>query len=418
MPAPTQHTFSPRGHDLDNNDNFTPDGRYVLFDCRETIGPGIEHCTAIGMLDTHTGEELPVYELQAFSTGANAAPGIGAASFSPDGENIIFIHGPRLEDVPARGPYAKPNRTGALVRRDTPGQLHWLEMRDVATNRNTTPGAHRGGTHRHEYSRDGRRIGFTYDDFLLSQYDRTIGYMEQHPAAPDGYSHYFALIVPVVPMGSAKPGELEKAWGDSWVDAAGTMRAFIGKVREEDGSYQQSLFVADVPSTIDITTANAGSATRYPSPPAGITIRRLTHAWAEGIVRGAPDGQRIAYYAKDAQGRQQLFIINTDGSNERQVTNLESEVKGIDGGLRWHPTGDYLLGLSDGAVFTVDVREENFSKLRWLTAPGGYTKLAISPDGAKAWFCGADPRAADDARYRNYAGRPYLQLFSTPFLAP
>lgn len=418
MPTPTQHTFSPRGHDLDNNDNFTPDGRYVLFDTRETIGPGIEHCTAIGMLDTRTGEELPVYELNAYATGAQAAPGVGAASFSPDGESIIFIHGPLLDEVPARGPYAKPNRTGALVRREAPGAVHWLEMRDVASNRDTTPGAHRGGTHRHEYSRDGRRIGFTYDDFLLPQYDRTIGYMEAHPHAPTGYSHYFAIILPVVPIGTAQPGDVERAWGDSWVDPAGTQRAFIGKVRDEGGSYQQSLFVADIPASVDVTTADAGSATRFPSPPRGISVRRLTHGWAEGVVRGAPDGKRVAYYGKDDDGRQQLFVINADGHNNRQVTQLDSEVKGIDGGLRWHPSGDYLLGLSNGAVFAVSVREKDFGALRWLTAPGAYTKLAVSPDGTTAWFCGPDPKGLNDPAYQNYANLPYLQLFSVPFAAP
>jgi hypothetical protein len=419
MPAVVQHTFSPRGHDLDNNDNFTPDGRYVLFDTRETMGPGIEHCTAIGILDTQSGEELPLYELSAFAVGERAAPGIGAASFSPDGENAIFIHGPRLEEVAVRGPYGKPNRTGALVRRDAPGVVHWLEMRDVATGRDTTPGAHRGGTHRHEYARDGRRIGFTYDDFLLPQYDRTVGYMEPHAAAPQGYSHYFAVIVPVVPKGTAKPGELEKAWGDSWVDAAGTRRAFIGKVKEADGSYQQSLFVAEIPVDVDITTADAGNATRYPAPPKGISIRRITHDWAEGVVRASPDGTRIAYYGKDAAGRQQLFVVPVEGdASPRQVTQLDTEVPGIDGGLRWHPGGDYLLGLSAGAVFTVSVRDEDFGKLRWLTEPGGYAKLAIAPDGKRAWFSGPDPRGAEDARYRNYAGLPFWQLFSVAFTAP
>jgi len=276
MPPVTQWTFSPRGHDLDNNDNFTPDGRYVVFDTRETIGPGIEHCTGIGMLDTATREELPLYEVHYFRTGAEAAPGIGAVSFSPDGESVIFIHGPLLEETAVRGPYAKPNRTGALVYRTRPGEVHWVDKRDVAADRDTTPGAHRGGTHRHEYSRDGSRIGFTYDDLLMPEYDRTVGWLEPHPRAPLGASHWFAILVPTVPKDTAQTGELERAWGDSWVDAAGTMRAFIGKVREADGTYQQSLFVARVPKEVDITTADAGGPGRYPKPPQGITVQRLT----------------------------------------------------------------------------------------------------------------------------------------------
>ena len=87
------------------------------------------------------------------------------------------------------------------------------------------------------------------------------------------------------------------------------MRAFIGKVREPDGSYQESLFVVDVPADVDITTADSGSATRFPSPPKGVNIRRLTHTKAEGIVRGTVEGDRIAYYAPVADGTTQVFIV-------------------------------------------------------------------------------------------------------------
>lgn len=419
MQPVTQWTFSPRGHDLDNNDNFTPDGRYVLFDARETIGPAIEHCSFIGMLDTHTREELPLYELTMFRVGAEAAPGVGAASFSPDGSNVIFIHGPLLEETAMRGPYAKPNRRGALVHRDRPGEIHWLDLRDVATDRDTLPGAHRGGTHRHEYSRNGRRIGFTYDDFLLPAYDRTVGYLEAHPDAPGGVSHWFAVLVPVVPKGTSKVGEIERAWGDSWVDAEGTMRAFIGSVREADGSLQQSLFVVDIPADLDITTADAGGPDRYPTSPLGITVRRVTHGWAEGVVRGSPDGSQIAYYGKDDNGKQQLFVVPADGSAPpRQVTDLPGEVVGIDGGLRWHPSGHWLAGISEGNIFTVSVREEDFGKIRWITEGGAWAKLAISPDGETFFFNGPDPRGEIDPNYRNYANLPYWQIFSTPFVRP
>jgi hypothetical protein len=419
LPPITQWTFSPRGHDLDNNDNFAPDGRYVLFDARETIGPAIEHCTSIGMLDTRTKEELPLYEITAYQTGAQAAPGVGAASFSPDGSNLIFIHGPLLHEVAERGPYAKPNRRGALVYRDRPGEVHWLDARDVATDHDTTPGAHRGGTHRHEYSRNGQRIGFTYDDFLLPHYDRTIGYLEAHPNAPEGVSHWFAVIVPVVPKGTAKPGEIERAWGDSWVNAEGTLRAFIGQVREADGSYQQSLFVADIPTSVDITTANAGGPDRYPTPPAGITVRRLTQGWAEGVVRGSHDGTRVAYYGKDAHGKQQLFVVPADGSAPpRQVTNLPTEVVGIDGGLRWHPSGQFLFGITSGDIFVVSLREDDFGRATLLTSGGEYAKLAVSPDGGTLYFCGPDPRGVSDPAYQNYAGKPYWQIFSIPFQLP
>ena len=228
-------------------------------------------------MEIATGAETVLCEAKEFVTGAKAAPGIGATSFIPSENKVICIHGPNLEEVPVRGYYGKPNRQGTIVDADGKGGLVWLDKRDIDTSRDTIPGAHRGGSHRHEYTLDGKRVGFTYDDFILTKYERTIGYCEtNHPKAPKPATGYFALLVPVVPTGTAKPGELEHAAADSWIGEHGLMRGFIGKVKEEDGSYTDSLFVVDVPANVDITTANSGSATRFP------------HA-AQGYLHSAPD---------------------------------------------------------------------------------------------------------------------------------
>src|SRR6185295_17304561 len=101
------------------------------------------------------GRETIIYA-PPFSTSELAAPGLGAVSFHPRQDKVAFIHGPPLELLPTRGPYAKTNRTGAEVRADGSQQLQWLDYRDVATDRDTLPGAHRGGTHSHQYSRSGQ----------------------------------------------------------------------------------------------------------------------------------------------------------------------------------------------------------------------------------------------------------------------
>ena len=410
MPEVQQLTHTPHGHDLDNNDNITPDGRYAIYDTRETIGPGIEHSTAIEMLDLETGEEIVLYDVGEYRTGADAAPGVGAVSLSPEGKEAAFIHGPPLDHTDARGPYAKTNRQGAMLRLDTPGVVNWLDHRDVDTGRDTLPGAHRGGTHRHEYSRAGsNRIGFTYDDHLLRQYGRTIGYMEPHADAPGGASHWFAILVRTTPEADAKPGDILTALGDSWVNSEGSMRAFIGTIVEADGSTQQSLFVADVPLSVDIATSDAGGPMRFPSPPEGVTIRRLTTDWADGIVRGSPDGKRIAYYGKDDDGVRQLFVINADGTDNRQVTSIGQD---IEQSLRWHPGGEALIAISGGDVLTAGLRDENFGEVRWLTRGGDYSKLVVAPDGKSLLFNGPAPGiASDGSPGLNYAGEGFLQIF-------
>jgi hypothetical protein len=424
-----QLTFSAQNHELDNNDNFSPDGQYLCYDTRETLGPGIDNGQTIEIVTVATGRETVLYKPSASVIGSRPAPGIGAASFSGAENKLAFIHGPLVEELGERGPYGKPNRTGAeLIAREDAAPvdgkypLQWLDKRDIATDRDTLPGAHRGGTHRHEYTRDGKRIGFTYDDFLLPQYGRTIGYMERNANAPAPASHYFALLAPVAPAGTAKPGELEKAVGDSWVDSRGRMRAFVGTIRNEDGvTYEDSLFVADIPDSVDITSADSGAATRYPAPPRGVTIRRLTHDWACGVVRGAPDGTRIAYYAKDAQGLTQIFMIAADGSDRAedpakrpvQATFLP---RGTDNGLRWHPSGNSIYCISDNAIVTTCVVPgARFGESVYLTPrvdmPKRYA-LAVSPDGRTLAYNKQVPTVDKEGKpARNYADLDFSQIF-------
>lgn len=423
----TEHqlTFAPRNHMLDNNDNFSPNSRHLVYDTRETVGPGIENCLSIESVEIATGAQTVLYAPEDVLTGAQAAPGIGAVSHSPVRREAAFIHGPLVSEVAARGHYSKTNRRGAVVPTDGSQRLAWLDYRDTATDRPTRPGAHRGGTHRHEYTRDGARIGFTYDDHLLPQYGRTIGYMEPHRNAPGGASHWFAVLVLVVPEAEAQPGDIVMAHGDSWVDARGTMRAFIGKVMEEDGSFQESLFVADIPRGVDITTAGAGTATRYPSPPEGVTIRRLTNTWAGGIVRGSPDGARIAYYADYHDGSRQIYIIPSDGADDhpdprKHPQMISSFEAGAGPGLRWHPTGNSIACFSNhGLAIIVSRPGQRFGETQWLIPRGGDTvrdQLVWSPDGRWLAYCKAVPfHDADGAHRTAYDGADFTQIFVVEF---
>ncbi|MEN8119713.1 MAG: DUF3748 domain-containing protein [Bacteroidota bacterium] len=365
-----QITFSEKNHALDNNDNFSPDDKFLCYDTRIT---DLANCKSIEKVEIKTGIETVLWKPESIS-GELAAPGVAAVSYHPSENKVIFIHGPFLDEVKERGYYNIRNRTAVEVSADGKQNMLKVDMRDHLTDKPTINGAHRGGTHRHEYSRDGNKIGFTYDDFLNQDYDRTIGYMEANGNAPKGYSHYFALLVKPVKKGESKPGEIEKASSDSWVDSVGRMRAFIGKVRAENGvDYENSLFVAEIPDSVDVTTANSGNNTEYPTPPRGIKVRRLTHDKnADGIVRGSYDGKKIAYFSLDTNGIKQVFFIPVDGSDlisdadkqPKQVTFFDENANH----LRWHPSDNWIFSITDGNIAVTYVgNNNNFGRTFLLT---------------------------------------------------
>lgn len=428
QPGEFQVTFTPINHALDNNDNFSPDNRFLVYDTRETLGGGIGNCTSIQKVEIATGKESVVYAPQPVIVHASRmAPGLGAASYSPVADEVVFIHGPFVSETPALGFYGTTNRRGAVAAADGSGRVYFLDARDV-TNEVTTPGAHRGGTHRHEYSLDGKRVGFTYDDHLLTPagYGRTVGMMVPHPKAPAGATHWTVLLVPIVPTAQARPGELDRAADDSWIGAKGLMRGFIGRVKEADGTFVSSLFVVDIPEEVDVTTADAGTKTRFPSPPKGVTIRRLTHTPAAGIVRGSHDGTRVAYYATAPEGTRQVFIIPARGSDRDpdpamrplQATFLE---KPATGGLRWHPSGNSVAVLSDNGVVVTCVKPGPlFGVSYFLTQHGSglppAEALVWSRDGRLLAFNRRVPTAdAQGNLVKDFNNRDFRQIFITSF---
>lgn len=369
-----QITFTPKTHSLDNNDNFSPDGKYLCYDTRGMVfNTNLANSKSIEKVEIATGKETILWEPKSVS-GENGAPGVAAVSYHPTDNKVIFIHGPLLEEVAERGFYDIRNRTGVIVSADGSGIVTKVDMRDASIDGPTILGAQRGGTHRHEFSRDGKRIGFTYDDFLQQDYDRTIGYMEAHENAPEGYTCYFTVLLKPVKKGSSKPGEIEKAYGDSWVDYEGGQRAFIGKVRASNGvDYETSLYIAEIPNGTDITTTDSGNKDTYPLPPKGIKIRRLTHSTSdEGIVRGSYDGKRIAYLSDDENGIKQVFVIPTDGfdthedveKRPKMVTNYKSDASNI----RWYASDNWVFSISDGKVYASNVGNHiDFGKTFLLT---------------------------------------------------
>ncbi len=354
-------------HDLDSNDNFSPDDEWLVYDTRTTEG-GIGANGKIEKIHLKTGKKVVLYQLeqnQAFG------PGVGAVSYSHSNNEVVFIHG--LLNCSPEQPYEQWRRSGVIIQDDKPGEPIFMDARDISFP--FTVGALRGGTHRHEFSGDGQWIGYTYNDAIMKKLEdstgvthnlRTIGVSKKHhqvivPESKDGENFtgewFSALVVRVVPDPSPGSDEISKAAGDSWVGHYGYLksdgatqraRAFIGTTTNKKGEQIDEVYIVDIPEDITIPGDGPleGTETTMPAPPMGTQQRRLTftsnnkYPGCEGIVRSSYGGSMLAYLAQDDQNVKQVFTISPWGGEPVQRTFHDSDVQG---GVRWHPKGHSLV---------------------------------------------------------------------------
>ena len=399
-----QLTFDPRNHYLDNNDNFSPDEQWLVYDTRKGVpGPPVREIGAnsnIEKVNVKTGEIVVLYETE---NQTEYGPGVGAASYHPTENKVVCMHG--LMNCNAERPYWYWRRTGVLVDESQPGVPIFLDARDATLP--FTPGALRGGTHRHEWSADGQWIGFTYNDAIMAAIEertgepvnlRTIGAaasslgpvkVDCDPERENNDGLWFsALVVKVV--GHPKPGsdEISRAFSDAWVGTKGyrkpdgtwqRARAFLGKVRDRQGKELVEVFVVDIPNRIDIPGDEGpleGTETTMPMPPKGSKQRRLTRTENRKYpgavteprhwVRSSSDGSRISYLAKDDNGIVQVFFVSPLGGEPVQVTHHSWPIQST---VRWNPNGEEICYVCDNSIYICDVgKRASFGKARRMTA--------------------------------------------------
>jgi hypothetical protein len=398
-----QLTFEPRNHYLDNNDNFSPDDQWLVYDMRKVV-PGspmreIGGNSNIEKVNVNTGEIVVLYETE---NQTEYGPGVGAASYHPIENKMVCMHG--LLNCNAERPYWYWRRTGVMVDESQPGEPVFLDARDVTPP--FTAGALRGGTHRHEWSADGQWIGFTYNDAIMADIEertgermnlRTIGVstaLRPVKVDHDGEREnndgiwFSALVVKVVPNPRAGSDEISRAFSDAWVGTKGyrkpdgsrqRARAFLGKVRDTKGKELVEVFVVDIPDRIDIAGDESpleGTELMMPMPPKGTEQRRLTHTENRkypGVVteprhwvRTSPDGRQISYLAKDDNGITQVFFVSPLGGEPVQVTHHNRPIQST---VRWSTNGKEICYVCDNSIFICDVREGAcFGEARRITA--------------------------------------------------
>lgn len=379
-------------NNLDNNLNFSPDGNWICYDTRAKDGQ-IADTRTIERVNIATGKIDTIY--QAPNPVHNLGPGVGAVSYFPNEDKVIFIHGP---DSRLGLQYQKSRRAGAIVTPGKPTQVVWADARDVTYP--FTPGALRGGTHRHEPGGvDGKWIGFTYNDLImkrLGQDLRTIGVTHLGiPVTVDkdkqgensNGAGFSVLVVRVTPHPEEGTDQIDQAAGDSWVGRSGYLkpdgsrqlaRGFIGELANR----HKEVFIVDIPN--DITKAGKlgpleGTSTGFPQPPAGTEQRRLTFtkSGCEGNVRSSSDGKWLSFRSADKNGTSQIFLVSPNGGDPVQVTFLPN---GVSTEARWHSGGRFITFAANRQIYIADIKS-NPARPVTPPFPDEPTNLVWSPDG-------------------------------------
>jgi TolB protein len=159
----------------------------------------------------------------------------------------------------------------------------------------------------------------------------------------------------------------------------------------------------------------------------GSHARRLTtNAGNAEWPSWSPDGTRIAFDAAADFAAQHIFVVGTDGTAQRQLTN------GLDIQPRWSPDGGRISFTSVNtddpkSLAQVWMMQENGSDRRALTSGGTFRAPAWSPDGRQLEYQGFTPDTGgpnpvrifranadgSDAHGITFDGYGYLPIFSS-----
>lgn len=421
-----QVTSGEKGHFLNHTQVFSSDGRWLVYDTRN-VDSEIGSTGTIEMVNTENGDTCLLYKTD---NQTKYGPGVGAVTFSPMADKVMFIHG--IKNACEDNPYGFTRRTGVSIDIKKPGQPVFMDARNVEEP--YTAGALRGGTHAHSWSGDGKMVCFTYNDYVLEQLQktdntvadlRTVGVMFPKavhvPNSGSGENisgQMFSVLVTNV-TDTPKPGsnDINKAFDECWVGVNGYRRAdgswqaraiaFQGNTITTEGKEKTEIFITDLPT--ELTKAKKGfplegGINKRPNCPHGVMQRRLTYL-KNGVqgprhwLRSSPCGSRIYFLSKDDTGFINIFSVSTTDGSVLQITHHKFNVQS---GVNLDLHGERLAYVAKNAVFVTEIETETSHQL--TTSDNDFP-----PIGCVMWSPNGDNLVYN--RYVLYGEKKYVQIF-------
>jgi len=367
---PEQLTFGNYGHTLHHCQVVSPDNQWIVYDTRNEDSE-IGSTTRIERVHVETKEIQILYETK----NANEfGPGVGAATYSPNQDKVLFIHG--LNNPTSDKPYGIARRTGVAIDTTNPNQPIYMDARDVQFP--FTKGALRGGTHSHCWHPNGELISFTYNDEVLEingiSSERTVGVMfPKKVKVPNDFNEeqisgeMFSVIVsPIVNEAKWGSDEIEKSFDECWL---GNKRAiaFQGWVRDANGNRKTEIFTAELPNDLAKEDFNPleGTINDYPGIPKGINLRRVTYT-LKGIsnfrhwLRSSPDGEFVYFLMEDEYLFINIYRINVIN---KQIVKITNHNKSIHSPFNISPDGNKVIYLCDNKLCIFYINEKKYIEL-------------------------------------------------------
>ncbi|MBK7098110.1 MAG: DUF3748 domain-containing protein [Sphingobacteriales bacterium] len=382
-----QLTNDAYGHTIHNTQVFSGDDQWIVYDTRND-DTKIAETNKIEMVNVQTGAILELYATQNQS---QFGPGVGAATFSPQQDIVLFIHG--IRNANSQNPYSITRRTGVAVDIHHPGKPIFMDARNIQAP--YTPGALRGGTHAHTWSGDGQWISFTYNDYVLEQLSktdssikdsRTVGVIAPQPVevktdddSLENFSGKMFSVVAAEVVSQPKWGsdEIDKAFDETWIGNGYINRfgnrqknaiAFQGNVRDNEGKIKTEVFVLDLPVFPFKSKLNKplqGTSNTHPNVPEGFHQRRVTFT-KNGIegprhwLRTTGDGELIAFLAKDTDGIIQIFGVSPNGGSVIQISKNKFSVEGP---FNFSPNDKFIAYTADNSIFITEIQNGNTQRI-------------------------------------------------------